>query len=162
MEEFFAGMSEIPTELVEPNKANPGTKRKRSSGSSTLKSMTKDESLGLFHSLGRVLNPKRKETNNGWRLQCALDPLIDELSTQPSTFVAFLFENYPKYFGNLDDAANVADILSVSEIMLKQWSENRESLLFGLWVAVTGTMVYNEHKVSRWTQITGPKRINKG
>lgn len=40
------------------------SKRKRIDSSVTIKHMIKDETLGLFHGLGRVLNPKRLETGS--------------------------------------------------------------------------------------------------
>lgn len=123
--------------------------------------MAKDESLGIFHCLGRVLNPKRKQHNNSWRVDCQLDQLIDELSTQPNSIASLLFENYLKYFGDFGDLCKASDIMSVTQILFEKWTEKQEVLVLGLWIVVFGLMVSNEHKVSKWNQITGSRRIKK-
>lgn len=95
-----------------------------------------------------------------WRLDCDLQKLVDEFSIQPAKFTSFLFENYLKYFGALSDAQKTADILSFSSSLLENW-ENHELLLMALWTAVSGVMIFNEHKVSKWNQIKAPRRIER-
>lgn len=125
--------------------------------------MIRDETLGLFHSLGRVLNPKRTTSSqNSWRLECNLDPLVDELNIQPMTTVPFLFENYLKYFGDLDDARKAAEVISSSQILFEKGGEKQECMFCGLYLIVFGLMVCNEHKVSKWNQLRGPRKVKKG
>lgn len=76
-------------------------------------------------------------------------------------FSAFLFENYLKYFGDLNDVQKAVEYLSVSQVFLENWSDRHETLRFALWVAVLGVMVFNGHRVSGWTQIRGPVKVNK-
>lgn len=156
-----SGTDDLPTEKTQDQQTT-GTKRKRAPPkNSTVKHMARDETLGLFHSLGRVLNPKRRELRHSWRLQCEIDPLIDELSTQPATTGAFLFENYLKYFGSFDDVYKAAEILSDAQLFLEKWTEKHEMMLFGLYLVVFGLMVCNEHKVSKWNQLRGPTKLKK-
>lgn len=54
-----------------------GSKRKRNDQSGTIKHMVRDETLGLFHGLGRVLNPKRRVEGK----------LMDQLEIFELTFV---------------------------------------------------------------------------
>lgn len=122
--------------------------------------MSKDEKLGLFHGLGRILNPKRQQVNNSWRLNCDIEKLVNEFSTQPTLFTTFLFENYLKYFGKIDDVSHAVEILSTSLNFLNNWTDNQDNSVFGLWISILGLMVYNEHKVSKWNQIRGPTRIS--
>lgn len=137
-------------------------KRKRNDKFKTkLKNMARDEQLGLFHGLGRVLNPKRKDHEGTWRLNCDLKPLMDEFSTHPSSINMFLHENYIKYFGNLANIAEAARVLSEAQIFLDLWTEKQEMLVIGLWICVLGLMVYNEHKVSKWNQIRAPTKIKR-
>ncbi|CAH1164628.1 unnamed protein product [Phaedon cochleariae] len=145
---------------VVATKMQIGTKRKRNAVQSKT-SMSRDENLGLFHGLGRVLNPKRKDVPEGWRLNYDMEKLIDEFSTQPQQFHSFLFENYLRYFGELRDAWRAAEVLSMSAKFLENWTDRHETLLFALWISVLGLMIFNEHKVSRWTQIRAPTRITK-
>jgi cell cycle checkpoint protein len=160
---YFAsllGTSDLPTKIDKVVK-KIGNKRKRGDNASSVQSMSRDETLDLFHGLGRVLNPKRQDVGNSWRFACDIDKLIDEFSTQPSIFTAFLFENYIKYFGDVKDASEASEILSCSQTFLEKWVDRHDVLIFALWVSVLGLMVHNEHRVSRWNPITGPKKIQK-
>ncbi|KAJ8936004.1 hypothetical protein NQ318_009685 [Aromia moschata] len=159
---YFAsliGTEDLPT--VTSTSQNVGNKRKRSANIKTIQCMSRDENLGLFHGLGRVLNPKRNETNNSWRLNCNVEKLIDEFSIQPTMFTSFLFENYLKYFGDINDASRAAEILSFSVMFLDNWNDRYETLIFGLWISVLGLMIFNEHRVSKWNQIRGPTKVLK-
>lgn len=137
-----------------------GKKRKRSSKTPlTINHMAKDNPLGLFHGIGRVLNPKRTQVGESWRLQYDFDNLIDEFSMQPTIFNAFLHENYLKYFGDLSEAQQAADLLSESDSVFGCWGDCRDTLLYSLWLTVLGFMTFNEHRLSKWTQITAPTKI---
>lgn len=157
---ILTGTQELPTIATSEQKS--GTKRKRlPAKTSAIKSMMRDESLGLFHGLGRVLNPKREHKGKHWVIQCDFDQLIDEFSSQPNTIENFLFENYVKYFGDAEDVCKAADVLSVSEALLNNWKDKYDSVVMGLWFIVLGLMVYNKHKVSKWNQLKAPTKIKK-
>nr|XP_023027348.1 cell cycle checkpoint protein RAD17 [Leptinotarsa decemlineata] len=156
----LSGTDELPTVFTKAQESI-GSKRKRSNKDVKLKTMFRDESLGLFHGLGRVLNPKRKEVGKSWRLERDVEKLVDEFSTQPQMFHSFLFENYLKYFGNVGEASKASEILSMSARFLENWMDRNETLMFALWISVLGLMVFNEHKVSKWTQIKAPTKYTK-
>ncbi|KAF7281881.1 hypothetical protein GWI33_004082 [Rhynchophorus ferrugineus] len=137
-----------------------GLKKKRVEKKLTIKSMIKDESLGLFHGLGRVLNPKMRNHGNTYRINCDIQKLVAEFSIQPNKFHSFLFENYLKYFGDLDDTQEASDTLSFATLILTNW-DNIQSCTISLWIQILGLMISNRHKESKWTQITGPKKIDK-
>lgn len=149
----------MPT--IVTSEAKTGTKRKRTAKSSAIKAMMRDETLGLFHGLGRVLNPKREQRGDSWRIQCDFDRLVDEFSTQPNSIFSFLFENYVRYFADAGDGVKAAEVLSVADVLLGKWKETQEGLGIGLWFVVLGLMVHNEHKVSKWNQIKAPTKISK-
>ncbi|XP_045477149.1 cell cycle checkpoint protein RAD17 [Harmonia axyridis] len=156
---YFAsllGSQELPTVKNMPIKT--GTKRKRSEKSSSIKIMAKDETLGLFHALGRILNPKR--TDNG-ELNCNMESLLMELQSQPETMVSFLFTNYIKYFGDLREFQQASEILSFSQKFFDKWTDKNDLHQYSLWISVLGLMSLNNHKVSKWNQIEGPKKIQK-
>lgn len=123
--------------------------------------MIKNERLSFFHSLGRILNPKRDEIDGSWRLKCNIEALVDEISIQPSTFNSFIHSNYIKYFGDVNDVSNAADILSISQKFLNKWDNRTDVLQYALWVPIMGLMIHNEHRVSKWNQITAPRKTNK-
>ncbi|KAI4456116.1 cell cycle checkpoint protein rad17 [Holotrichia oblita] len=137
-------------------------KRKRKSKNETKNQiLLKNERLSFFHGIGRVLNPKRVEKNGSWRLKCDIQALVDEIGIQPTTFNSFIHNNYIKYFGDIHDISNAAEILSFSQIFLNKW-ENRENFLnYSLWIPIMGLMVYNQHKVLKWNQITAPRKHKK-
>lgn len=135
-------------------------KRKRTDKFLTAKSMIRDETLGLFHGLGRVLNPKRKDEGNSWRLNCDVQKLVDEFSIQPAKFTAFLFENYLKYFGDLEEVQKSSEYLSLSTRLMENW-DNHDTLVLALWISVLGLMVFNVHKEKKWNQIRGPRKLDK-
>ncbi|XP_060522258.1 cell cycle checkpoint protein RAD17 [Cylas formicarius] len=144
--------------LMKTNKEKQGTKRKRNSKTEAVVNIYRDVALGLFHGLGRVLNPKRIERGGSWRISCDINQLVDEFSTQPAKFNAFLYENYLKYFSELDDVENAIEILSSSAQLMENW-EHHEIMVMALWMCVLGLMTFNEHKVSKWNQIKGPRKI---
>ncbi|XP_044253805.1 cell cycle checkpoint protein RAD17 [Tribolium madens] len=153
---YFAallGTSDLPTTQTQ----KPGTKRKRDN-SSSVEIMSRDENLGLFHALGRVLNPKLGE--NG-RIAYDFDRLINEFTSQPGVFTGFLFENYLKYFGDIFDACLASENLSLGQTFLEKLVDRHDILDYALWVSVLGLMVHNRHKVSRWNQIRGPTKVQK-
>lgn len=121
----------------------------------------RDETLGLFHGLGRVLNPKREQKGEHFVIQCDFNHLIDEFSTQPITIQNFLFENYIKYFGDAVDATKAAEVLSVAEILLNKWKDGHDGVVMGLWFVVLGLMVFNEHKISKWNQLKAPTKVKQ-
>lgn len=153
------GGGSVQVVVVANDKELIGTKRKKRNNNMDVKiaCMERDETLGLFHGLGRVLNPKW--TNE--KLNCNIEKIVDEFSTQPGIFMSFLFENYLKYFGDLNDAVKAAEVLSLSIKFLDNFAEKHDILLYGLWVSIFGLMLCNKHKVSRWTQIKGPVRLEK-
>ncbi|KAF5269583.1 hypothetical protein FQR65_LT05921 [Abscondita terminalis] len=150
------GVGNMPLHLNE----NTPKKRKRGEKSSSIKCMERDEILGFFHALGRVLNPKHGEGDSK-KLQYDFDSLIDQFATQPANFSAFLQENYLKYFGDLNDARKAAELMSAAQEFLANWSERHEIMLYALWISVLGLMTYNEHKVSKWNQIKGPTKLKQ-
>ncbi|XP_050297927.1 cell cycle checkpoint protein RAD17 [Anthonomus grandis grandis] len=152
------GKKDLP--LVTRKFDSATTKKRRHETVKTVKHMVKDETLGLFHGLGRVLNPKRRQEGTSWRLNCDLQRLVDEFSIQPLKFTEFLFENYAKYFGSLEEAQKASEMLSLSSQLMENWS-NHETLVLALWISVLGCMIFNEHKVSKWNQIKGPKKLAK-
>ncbi|GJQ73377.1 hypothetical protein Trydic_g13743 [Trypoxylus dichotomus] len=165
MNQFYFTCSKVADNLLlNTSSPKPGSKRKRkpkNAPKAQSKTEVKTERLSFFHSLGRVLNPKREEENGSWRLQCDVGALVEEISIQPTTFNSFIHANYLKYFGDINDVCNAADILSFSQSFLNKIENRTDIMKYGLWIPIIGLMVHNEHKVSKWNQITAPKNHKK-
>lgn len=137
-----------------------GKKRKRNDKSKgTLSNMSKDESVGLLHGIGRVLYPKRIENENGWKFLHEPELIFNEFITQPVTFVNFLHENYIRYFANFEDICQGAQILSFSEQLLSDWKDDDLIAQYGLWIAIEGLMVSNKKSESKWNPVKGPRYL---
>lgn len=153
------GSTEMAVNIQTETLTKTGTKRKRATKSVTLKAKLKDESLGLFHSVGRVLHPKIDADTK--RIHHDIGALVDEFSTQPTTFMGFLHENYLRYFGDLTDVMHACTCLSEGQQLMDKWSERRETDAIGLYVVVMGFMLHNKHRVSMWNPIRGPFKIKR-
>lgn len=136
-------------------------KRKRGGNITIIDSVLRDNRLGLFHLLGRILNPKRKEDKNTWRLDCNLNEIVDELATYPNSGLSFLQHNYLKYFGDFSDVCNATHILSQTLKFTERNIHSNELNYLGLWYCTSGFMIHNKHRVSKWNQIRAPKKLNK-
>lgn len=121
----------------------------------------RDHNLGIFHLLGRILNPKRKEHNGSWRIDCNVNEVVDEFCTFPNMGFRFLQHNYLKYYSDFAEACISADILSQTEIFLRKIIDSPELHNLGLWYCTLGFMITNEHKASKWNQINAPKMASK-
>ncbi|ODM95581.1 Cell cycle checkpoint protein RAD17 [Orchesella cincta] len=143
----------------------------------------KDDTIQLFRALGKVLYAKRDESAisecemqlvGEMEKERRVHPLIEnpeniceraEVSTD--TFLGFLHQNYPAFYGSLDDMQNAAEYLSIADYMVTAWKfddsgvraykvrEAKEQL--GMSVAVRGLMHSNNNRVSvGWKPLTKP------
>lgn len=131
-------------------------KRKRKSFATA--AVLRDGNLGIFHLLGRILNPRRKEHSNSWRLDCDLEEIVEEFMTYPNTGLNLLKHNYLKYFDDFDEACEASDVLSQTQIFMESSFDQLELQELALWYCTLGIMIANKHKVSKWNQIKAPKR----
>lgn len=163
---YFAclpGTSNLPIDINIYESQSSKRKRGNKKTFSHVKQMAKDEVLGLFHSIGRVLNPKWQENATKSRINCDINVLVDEFLTYPNAALGFLQENYPKHFGKAQDVCEAADILSFSQKIVEKWYQNyTDNVSEGLWIAVLGLMVSNTNKITAWNPIRGPKKVGKG
>lgn len=160
MNQFYLASLIDCGELETVVEKSQGTKRKRASSKVTVKNMLRDEALGLFHGLGRILNPKFKEDTTVLQLNCDVEKLVDEFSVQPTNCINFLFENYLKYFGDIVDSSQASEYLILAQRFLCNWGEDRQNIVnYAVWLGILGLMINNRHKQAKWTQITGPRKI---
>jgi len=126
---------------------------------------TKDENLDLFHSIGRVIYPKRETINSSLKFKFVHNPdnLVENFAMNPSTVLGFLQENYLTRFSSLTDICEGADAISTADVMLSS------NFIFGvsiydislssLSVAVRGLMLANRKPVKTFRSIVKPKHF---
>lgn len=123
-----------------------------------------DENLDLFHSIGRVIYPKReiiKDSPLQFKFTYNPDNLVENFAMQPSTVLGFLQENYMNRFSSLTDICEGADAISTADVMLSSNFMFGVSIydisLSSLSVAVRGLMLANKNPVKTFRPIVKPK-----
>lgn len=133
----------------------------------TMKSSTalKDENLDLFHSIGRVIYPKRELIDSPLQFKFTHNPdhLVENFAMQPSTILGFLQENYLTRFSCLNDVCEGADAISTADVMLSSDFMYGVSIydisLSSLSVAVRGLMLANKNPIKTFRSIVKPKHF---
>lgn len=126
---------------------------------------SKDENLDLFHSIGRVIYPKREIIKSPLQFKFTHNPdkLVDNFAMQPSTVLGFLQENYLSRFSSLTDICKGADAISTADVMLNSNFMFGVSIydisLSSLSVAVRGLMLANEKPIKAFRPIIKPKHF---
>ncbi|KAH9644821.1 hypothetical protein HF086_007909 [Spodoptera exigua] len=149
----------MDTSIVHGKETKSKTTRKKKSSSSKFMSLGKDESVSILHGVGRVLNPKVIEIENGnKKFTHTPEDIVEQFISQPVSFVNFLEENYLPHFSNIDHVDKAASALSDSDLMLAEWRE-KMCQEYGLYNAVASLMLANKAPVSAWNPVRGPKNM---
>eukprot|EP00102_Acyrthosiphon_pisum_P013954 XP_008183750.1 PREDICTED: cell cycle checkpoint protein RAD17 isoform X1 [Acyrthosiphon pisum] len=128
-------------------------------------SISMDENLDLFHSIGRVIYPKREIVNSSLQFKFTHNPdkLVENFAMQPTTVLGFLQENYLTRFSSLTDICKGADAISAADVMLSSNFMFGVSIydisLSSLSVAVRGLMLANEKPIKAFRSIVKPKHF---
>lgn len=127
---------------------------------------SKDENLDLFHSIGRVIYPKREPIIDSpleFKFTHNPDSLVENMAMQPSTVLGFIQENYLSRFSSLTDVCDGADAISTADVMLSSNFMFGVSIydisLSSLSVAVRGLMLANRNPVKSFRSIVRPKHF---
>lgn len=126
---------------------------------------SRDENLDLFHSIGRVIYPKRVLIDSPLQFKFTHNPdnLVDNFTMQPTTVLGFLQENYLSRFSNLTDVCEGADAISAADVMLSSDFMFGVSIydisLASLSVAVRGLMLANKKPIKTFRSIVKPKHF---
>ncbi|XP_047503683.1 cell cycle checkpoint protein RAD17 [Pieris napi] len=149
----------LETSIIQEKEVkSKGVKRKKNS-SSKFMSLGKDQTVSILHGVGRVLNPKVVPSENGGtNLTHSPRDVIEQFISHPSSFIAFLEENYLAHFSSLNDVDKAASALSDGDFMLGEWRE-KTCQEYGLYTAVAGLMLANKAPVSAWNPVRGPKNM---
>ncbi|CAH0585773.1 unnamed protein product [Chrysodeixis includens] len=157
--DFIVGGSKpnMDTSIVQGKESKSKTRKKKAS--SKFMSLGKDQTVSILHGVGRVLNPKVVENENGnKKLSHFPEEIIEQFISQPVSFVNFLQENYLPHFSCIDHVDKAASALSDADFMLAEW---REKLCqeYGLYTAVASLMLANKAPISAWNPVRGPKNM---
>ena len=117
---------------------------------------TREESLGLLHGVGRVINPKRVPNGNSWKFAHDPDEIAAFFQSQATVFLRFLQENYLNTMRGIEDVDVCGDILSLADVLNSEWRDpnlHKVTLSF----CVRGVMVANEKPVSGWNPVRKPQ-----
>ncbi|XP_054728565.1 cell cycle checkpoint protein RAD17 [Anastrepha obliqua] len=147
------GTGTLPTERVE-SCDNKGKSKKQVS---TLKTIRRDESLTMFHALGRVFNPKRMSNGNFMHNP---EDISESFASEPKRFIDLMHANYLPHFGDIEHVVAATNNLSIADNIITEYRE--ESLaLIALNIAIRSIMVANETPVSAWIPVRAPKRYQQ-
>jgi len=124
-----------------------------------------DLNLDLFHSIGRVIYPKREIINSSLQFKFTHNPdkLVENIAMQPTTVLGYLQENYLTRFSSLTNICKGADAISAADVMLSSNFMFGVSIydisLSSLSVAARGLMLANEKPVKAFRPIVKPKHF---
>ncbi|KAG8310235.1 Cell cycle checkpoint protein rad17 [Homalodisca vitripennis] len=103
----------------------------------------KDRKLDFFHGIGRVLYPKKIESDKGFKFVHSTDEIVDNFLSGPNSFISQLHENYPSKLGDIYDIRDAADRLCKSDMLMSRWQDKDIFHYYSLSVAVKGLMISN-------------------
>ncbi|VVC89301.1 unnamed protein product [Leptidea sinapis] len=136
---LLKGSVNLETSMILKEEVKKSNKRKKNS-SSKFMSLGKDQTVSILHGVGRVLNPKVIISKDGSKTLTHLPKdIIEQFLSQPSSFIAFLEENYLPHFSCIHDEKTCQE--------------------YGLYTAVSGLMLANLSPVSAWNPVRGPKNM---
>ncbi|KOC59428.1 Cell cycle checkpoint protein RAD17 [Habropoda laboriosa] len=115
----------------------------------------REETLGLLHAVGRVINPKRIQTENCWKFVHDPDEIAAFFQSQATVFLRFLQENYLNTMRGIEEVNTCADILSSADVLNSEWRDPNLTTIT-LSFCVRGMMVKNEKPVSGWNPVRKP------
>ena len=125
----FEGVSKIASSKPGKN----GSKNDRVMDSELSKIGGKDQSLVMFHALGKILYakrsdqvekfplPKQLEKHSRKVLKSNPDEVIEKTTLSPDPFNCFLHHNYPPFFTKIQDVQRLSEYFSVSDLFLNEW-----------------------------------------
>jgi len=114
------------------SKTRKSTKSSKSSAQSTVGN--KDKTLDMFHALGKILYAKRGDEIESSHLPPMLEDkrrkklevtspeeICDLTSLSEEAFSCFLHHNYPLFYSDIHQVADMMDYFSISDPLLQDW-----------------------------------------
>merc|ERR1719483_1786081 len=153
LKKAFEGVSKIASSKPSKN----GSKNDRVMDTELSRIGGKDQSLVMFHALGKILYAKRSEQVEKFPLPKMLekhsrkvlksnpDEVIEKTTLSPDPFNCFLHHNYPPFFTKMQDVQRLAEYFSISDLFLNEWGTTGKMSLreYGGSVAARAVMFCN-------------------
>ncbi|XP_076654665.1 rad17 checkpoint clamp loader component [Halictus rubicundus] len=118
----------------------------------------REESLGLLHGVGRVINPKKVQNGDSWTFVHDPDDIASYFQSQATVFLNFLQENYLNTMGGIEEVNACANILSVADTLNNEWRDlNLTKVMLSF--CTRGVMVTNQKPISGWNPVRKPPSI---
>ncbi|KAH0561630.1 cell cycle checkpoint protein RAD17 isoform X1 [Cotesia glomerata] len=118
----------------------------------------REESLGLLHGVGRVINPKREPADKpgGWKFVHNPDEIASYFLSHSNIFLHFLHENYLNTMEKIEFVDIASDILSLSDTLSIEYRDPNLVKL-NLSLCIRGLMVSNQTPVTKWNPVRKPR-----
>lgn len=118
----------------------------------------RDVALSTYHAVSKILNNKRGESGQS---RYVAEEILDEARTDPTTFISFLHQNYPEFFGDCDDVVPALTCLSEADTLLP-WRQEQDFRVdlreCAASIVTRGFLYFNtQPKRSGWRPIRGPE-----
>lgn len=167
LKKAFEGVSKISSSKTAKNV----TKNDKVMGSELSKIGGKDQSLVMFHALGKILYAKRTDLIETAKLPKMLEKhsrkvlksnpeeVIAKTTLSPDPFNCFLHHNFPPFFTKIEDVQRLSEYFSFSDLLLKEWGTSGKMSLseYGGSVAARAVMFCN----TAMTPNLGMRRLTK-
>ncbi|PXF49445.1 Cell cycle checkpoint protein RAD17 [Gracilariopsis chorda] len=147
---------------VQPTESRTHRKRKRPRVSKKKENLQlefdRDVALSTYHAVSKILNNKRGESGQS---RYVAEEILDEARTDPTTFVSFLHQNYPEFFGDCDDVVPTLTCLSEADTLLP-WRQEQDLRVdlreCAASIVTRGFLYFNtQPRRSGWRPIRGPE-----
>eukprot|EP00039_Didymoeca_costata_P007635 m.102131 g.102131 ORF g.102131 m.102131 type:complete len:405 (-) comp13761_c0_seq5:417-1631(-) len=167
----------VPNSIQSNQSAN---KKKVSTTTNKLsQSYGRDNSLVIFHALGKFLNPKRQVSlgSQDEAERCKLPPwaakhfrmpfvnhmdpeaIIDQSHLLPTMFSSYLHENYLSFFSDLDDVVDASEWFSVADA-ISDLSLDKKVMKYPALITSQGLLHANNHpSQGKWRPLHKPKHM---
>ncbi|XP_072745520.1 cell cycle checkpoint protein RAD17 isoform X1 [Anoplolepis gracilipes] len=116
----------------------------------------REETLGLLHGVGRVINPKKESDGDSSKFVHDPEEIAAFFQSQSVVFVQFLQENYLNTIRTIEEATVASDILSLADVLNSEWRDRNLGKV-ALSYCIRGLMLTNEKPVARWNPVRKPR-----
>jgi len=131
----------------------------------------KDQNLGLFHALGKVLYAKRGpepeteplpahlEKHRRNNLQAVPEQVFEKACISEDGFCSFLHHNYPSFYTSVQDTDRLARYFSDCDLLLQEWGSTGKMDVkeYGLSVCARAVMFCNQNPA----KVQGLRKMHK-
>jgi hypothetical protein len=116
----------------------------------------REETLGLLHGVGRVINPRKASDGDSSKFVHDPEEIAAFFQSHSVVFVQFLQENYLNTIRTIEEATVASDILSLADVLNSEWRDRNLGKV-AVSYCVRGLMLANEKPVTGWNPVKKPR-----